>query len=62
MGAFDLASSSTDSDGDQYYEVARQALTSELMEQGTLQLVQGVAIMANYLQRSNRPNTGYVYL
>jgi transcriptional regulatory protein GAL4 len=62
MGAFDLASSPTDPDGERFYEVARQALSSEMMDRGTLQLVQGIAIMANYLQRSNRPNSGYVCL
>jgi transcriptional regulatory protein GAL4 len=33
-----------------------------MLEEGTLPLVQGLAIMANYLQRSNRPNAGYMVL
>nr|XP_018266380.1 uncharacterized protein I303_00355 [Kwoniella dejecticola CBS 10117]OBR88538.1 hypothetical protein I303_00355 [Kwoniella dejecticola CBS 10117] len=62
MGAFDLATSETDDNGYRFYEIARQAYQPEMMEEGSLQLVQGLAIMANYLQRNNKPNSGYVCL
>nr|WVH01925.1 GAL4 yeast regulatory protein [Naematelia aurantialba] len=62
MGALDLPASGIDDPGYNYYLVARQALTRDLLEEGTLPLVQGLAIMANYLQRSNRPNAGYLCL
>lgn len=59
MGAFDLATDDSDL-GHQYYEIAHKALQHDLLEEGSLQLVQGLAIMANYLQRSNRPNAGHL--
>ena len=62
MGAFDLATSEDGEDGDKYYQSAWAALQKEMLEQGTIELVQGLAIMANYLQRSNRPNAGYICL
>ncbi len=62
MGAFDLGTTDAADDGIKYYERARNALTRDLLSEGTLSLVQGVAIMANYLQRNNRPNAGYLCL
>lgn len=62
MGAFDLATSPDADDGDRYYQVAWSALQNDMLEEGTLQLVQGLGIMANYLQRSHRPNAGYICL
>jgi transcriptional regulatory protein GAL4 len=62
MGAFDLATSPDGGDGDRFYQAAWEALQRDMLEQGTIELVQGLAIMANYLQRSNRPNAGYICL
>ncbi|ORY27927.1 fungal-specific transcription factor domain-domain-containing protein [Naematelia encephala] len=62
MGSFDLALTAEDDNGYKYYEIARHAYREEVMEEGSLQLVQGLAIMANYLQRSNKPNAGFVCL
>lgn len=62
MGAFDAAKEDKSDDGHSYYEKAREALHSDMLEDGTLELVQGLAIMGNYLQRSNRPNAGFVCL
>ncbi|WVW84377.1 hypothetical protein I302_106411 [Kwoniella bestiolae CBS 10118] len=62
MGALDLAQTEEDDDGYRYYQIARQSMDREILEGGTLPLVQGLAIMANYLQRSNRPNAGYLCL
>lgn len=62
MGAFDRARSETDPDGSEYYALARSALQEVLFDEGSLELVQGLAIMGNYLQRSNRPNAGYACL
>lgn len=49
MGSLDAAQREDADDGSIYYERAKQALTQDLLEEGTLQLVQGVAIMANWL-------------
>lgn len=62
MGAFDLATVDGIDDGDRFYQAAWAALQRDMLEQGTLELVQGLGIMANYLQRSNRPNAGYICL
>ncbi len=62
MGAFDGGRHENADDGTKYYERARQALTQDFLEEGSLQLLQGVTIMANYLQLSNRPNAGYLCL
>ncbi|WRT69365.1 uncharacterized protein IL334_006349 [Kwoniella shivajii] len=62
MGALDSAVSEDDDDGYHYYLTARKSLDRQMLEGGTLPLVQGLAIMANYLQRSNRSNAGYLCL
>jgi transcriptional regulatory protein GAL4 len=62
LGAFDSATVEGDKDGQMYYEIAREALQRDMLADGTLQLVQGLAIMGNYLQRSNRPNAGFMCL
>ena len=49
MGSFDIANREVNDDGWRYYEKAKEALAKELFAKGTLQLVQGVAIMSNYL-------------
>ena len=62
-GASDVASDdSPDNDGYHYYERARTALQIDLFAEGSLVLVQGLAIMAIYLQRRNKPNAGYICL
>jgi len=62
MGTYDAASEEHDPDGASHFETARDILVGEIFKQGSVHLVQGVAIMANYLQRHNRPNAGYVCL
>lgn len=62
MGTFDAAKDEQSDDGHAYYERAREALHTDMLEDGTLELVQGLAIMGNYLQRTNRPNAGFVCL
>jgi transcriptional regulatory protein GAL4 len=62
MGALDRKRSEDDNDGSRYYDTARQSLQRDMLEEGTLPLAQGLAIMANYLQRNNRPNAGYICL
>lgn len=62
MGAFDTATDESMPDGTQYFETARMHLQQEFFAEGSLVLVQGLAIMALYLQRHNRPNTGYICL
>lgn len=62
MGAFDAATSENDDNGYRFYDIARQTFRQAVIEEGSLQLVQGLTIMAIYLQKSNMPNAGYVCL
>ena len=62
-GAYDSATDDAlANDGSEYYEVARAALQQDLFAEGSLMLVQGLGIMALYLQRCKKPNAGYVCL
>lgn len=63
-GAFDAATddSRSSNDGYHYYERARSAVQIDLFTEGSSVLVQGLAIMAIYLQRKNKPNAGYICL
>lgn len=62
-GAFDSAlQGNVDNNGEQYYEKARTALQEDLLLGGSLTLVQGLMIMAIWLQRISRPNAGYICL
>lgn len=45
-----------------YYHQARRYFTPALMETGNLALVQALMLIANFLQKRNKPNTGWNYL
>ena len=45
-----------------YYEAARARVGVELLESGSLQIVQAFLLLGNYLQKRDRPNTGYNYI
>ncbi|KAH7162013.1 fungal-specific transcription factor domain-containing protein [Dactylonectria estremocensis] len=61
VGAFAGPESSNASDG-YFYSQARAALSMDLLQRGSLHLVQAFALMANYLQKRNKPNSGFVFL
>lgn len=42
-----------------YYLAARSRLSTRMLESGTLGSVQAFLLMGNYLQKRDRPNTGY---
>ena len=44
------------------FEAAKSNVSIETMESGNITLVQVLTLMCNYLQKSNRPNSGYNYL
>lgn len=63
VGAFDSTTNDgLGEDGFQYYEEARAALQQGLLKGGSLLLIQGLAVMALYLQRIGKPNAGYICL
>lgn len=61
IGAFDLSADNVDC-AERYYEVAYRDLQDGLFEHSSLELVQGLTIMATYLQRSDRPQAGHLAL
>jgi transcriptional regulatory protein GAL4 len=62
IGALDCGTSSSSATGENYYRAARKALQRGMLDGGSMALVQGVAIMSNYLQRSGKSNAGYMCL
>ncbi|KAK8198989.1 fungal-specific transcription factor domain-containing protein [Phyllosticta paracitricarpa] len=44
------------------FEIAKSKLTIDMLETGSMLLVQILALMANYVQKANKPNSGYNYL
>lgn len=45
-----------------YYEAARSLLKPEVLESGSINNVQAFLLLGNYLQKTDRPNTGYNYV
>lgn len=45
-----------------FYETARMQLTPVILESGSLPLVTALALLSNYSQKRDRPNTGWNYL
>lgn len=45
-----------------FYREASQYLSWDILHRGTLSLVQAFALLANYLQKRNRPNSGFTLL
>ena len=62
MGAF--AGDTCGADHDlPYFQAARECVTLSVIEKGSLSYVQGLMIMANYLQkRGNKPNAGFALI
>jgi transcriptional regulatory protein GAL4 len=62
MGALDSVAQESDFHGQTYCDIARAILNNDIMESGSVELVQAIAILANYLQRNDKPNAGYLCL
>ncbi|KAF4628358.1 hypothetical protein G7Y89_g9791 [Cudoniella acicularis] len=54
-----VLSSSDDHADSPYYLAARSRMSAGMLESGTLAGVQAFLLMGNYLQKRDRPNTGY---
>ncbi|OAL53735.1 hypothetical protein IQ07DRAFT_640775 [Pyrenochaeta sp. DS3sAY3a] len=61
IGAFVGATKETNSDIP-FYRKARASLNMDVLEKGSLSYVQGLVLMANYLQKRNKPNAGFVLI
>ena len=62
MGALDIETDEQRSRGDPYYLKAHAALKRNGLDARSIPFVQGIAIMANYAQRVDRPDFGYILL
>lgn len=45
-----------------FYRIAREHLTMDVLEKGSLSYVQALTLTANYLQKRNKPNSGFVLI
>jgi hypothetical protein len=44
------------------FDAAKERLSIDVLETGNLVLVQALTLMSNYLQKRNKPNSGYNYM
>ncbi|PPJ56309.1 hypothetical protein CBER1_00716 [Cercospora berteroae] len=61
IGIFSTATASVTQDLD-LFEASRANISIASLESGNLTLVQTLTLMSNYLQKRNKPNSGYNYL
>lgn len=61
IGDFTAAATSTDTDR-RLFMAAKSNMSIESLEMGNITLVQTLTLMSNYLQKRNKPNSGYNYL
>ncbi|KAK3634875.1 hypothetical protein LTR56_015000 [Elasticomyces elasticus] len=61
IGLFTTGSGGPTRDAD-LFEAAKANMTLDSLESGNLSLVQTLILMSNYLQKRNKPNSGYNYL
>lgn len=57
-----VSGSGTDDQPSLFYEAARSLLKPEVLESGSINNISAFTLLANYLQKTDRPNTGYNYL
>ncbi|KAL4965061.1 uncharacterized protein BDV14DRAFT_200327 [Aspergillus stella-maris] len=57
-----LSTGGTELSQDNYYMAARSRLSMRMLESGSLVAVQAFLLLGNYLQKRDRPNTGYNYI
>ncbi|KAJ9658433.1 hypothetical protein H2198_003717 [Neophaeococcomyces mojaviensis] len=61
IGCF--AASEVAPDADQgLFEAAKQRMNIDMLETGNITLVQALTLISNYIQKRNRPNSGYNYM
>lgn len=62
IGSFMSATSPDQNDDLALFDNAKSKLSIEILETGNITLVQTLSLMSNYLQKRDRPNSGYNYL
>ncbi|KAF4335485.1 C6 transcription factor [Fusarium beomiforme] len=48
--------------GSRFYTAARNSLSIHMLESGSLETIQALLLMGNYLQKMDKPNTGYQFI
>jgi hypothetical protein len=61
VGAFTASTQPTDADLG-LFEAAKARLSIDMLETGNLLLVQALTLISNYMQKRNKPNSGYNYM
>ncbi|KAL4953260.1 fungal-specific transcription factor domain-containing protein [Aspergillus filifer] len=61
LGVFTSATQPTDIDF-ALFDAAKERLSIDVLETGNLILVQALVLISNYLQKRNKPNSGYNYM
>ncbi|KAJ5995993.1 hypothetical protein N7522_007653 [Penicillium canescens] len=61
VGAFTASTQPTDVDLG-LFEAAKARLSIDMLETGNLLLVQALTLISNYMQKRNKPNSGYNYM
>lgn len=62
IGSFMSATLQQESDDLELFDIAKSKLSIDVLETGNITLVQTLSLMSNYLQKRDRPNSGYNYL
>lgn len=62
IGSFMSAISQEESDDLDLFDIAKSKLSIDVLETGNITLVQTLTLMSNYLQKRDKPNSGYNYL
>jgi hypothetical protein len=61
VGAFTASTQPTDIDL-RLFEAAKARLSIDMLEMGSLLLVQALTLISNYMQKKDKPNSGYNYM
>lgn len=61
LGVFTSATQPTDIDF-ALFDAAKERLSIDVLETGNIVLVQALTLISNYLQKRNKPNSGYNYM
>lgn len=62
IGSFTSVISQGEIDVLDLFDIAKFKLSIDVLETGNITLVQTLSLMSNYLQKRDKPNSGYNYL
>ncbi|GAB7348653.1 hypothetical protein MBLNU459_g7021t1 [Dothideomycetes sp. NU459] len=62
LGVFTTTTDVHNNDDIRLFDAAKSNISMDILEKGNITLVQVLTLMSNYLQKRNKPNSGYNYL